>query len=310
MLRLQCPKIKKSGGPGIFFDRLLTYIQKHEMAQIVESNPDVYFATVWLDSPPKGVPIVYRAAAAYYDTKQAKRHGLNLKIAQSIRKADCVVYQSKFGKKLCEKVLNVRPKKSTIIYNGFDASSYADISLVLNPCDKMYVACADWSNPAKRGKSLSISFAEANQGKNHVLYMIGKDSEKFHDPLHGIISVGKMDIENIVAYLKVADYFVHIGYAEVCPNSVVEAIQCGCYIICNDVGGTAELISGSGLYAKCDKDFKFKRHDAKLSLNKTELFRLLHLTMTTEIRHDSSPTLDLSMERCAKEYLKVFESIL
>lgn len=307
MIKLSYQKIKRSGGPGIFFHRLLDYMQSHQMVRLVNSDADIHLATVWLDNPPKNIPIVYRAAACYYDTKQQKRHSLNLRIRNTLSKSDFIIYQSQFGKRLCEKVLNVEPENSSIIYNGFDATKCVDITPYKSNHNSVYVACADWSNPAKRGKEIIRSFNKANLYSSELI-MIGPGSENWMGKHANVRCIGRKKHEEIISYLKAADVFIHMGFAEVCPNSVVEALNLGCFVICNNTGGTKELLSEqNGLVVECDSKFRFKRHDANLSLDTDLVAQALRDSTGKKFLLESDCS---GMYNCASRYLEVFKKMV
>lgn len=286
--------------------RLLQYMTSNSMLEIVDKNPDLYFATVWLDDAPKNVPIVYRAASCYYDTKQSKRHSLNKRIAKNISKSNYVIFQSYFGKKLCEEVLGVRARKSCVIKNGFDESPFIDIEPYKTDKKHLYVACSDWKNPAKRGHAIAKAFHMAKVDSSELI-MIGPGSESWQGKYRNINCVGKKSINDIASYMKSADVFIHMGFAEVCPNVVSEALRFGCFVLCNNVGGTSELVNNNGKIINCDSKFRFKRHDATIDLNIDMLSSSIQDCSKVHFKTTSD---DLSMSCCASKYLEVFESVV
>jgi len=303
VIKVVTPKIKKSGGPGIFMDRLLRYMQDHEMVRIVKKG-DLYFATVWLGSPPKGHRSVYRAASAYYDSNQKKRHGLNKKIAKAIKSAYHVVYQTKFARRLCQKVLKSKAKRYSIIHNGFDATEYNNIN-PLQLGNKTFVACSGWNNDAKRGNTIIKAFNRAQlPGCRLIMLGGGLDKKKFDN----VKKVGKMGIESIVKYLKSRPIFVHLCYADVCPNVVVEALSFGCPVVCNNIGGAPELVKEDGIVAACDRPFVFKRRPVNYKV--ADLSSISNaMQAASEIKWNVDRP-DLSMKECAKQYYDVFEGVL
>jgi hypothetical protein len=47
---------------------------------------------------------------------------------------------------------------------------------------------------------------------------------------------------------------------ESCPNSVIEAILCGCKVISGSCGGTKELLNSDDVICNIDPKFNFKQH--------------------------------------------------
>jgi len=305
MIKIITPNLKNSGGPGIFVSRLLEYMQEHEFIQVVKKGGDINFSTVWGDKLLKGYKHVYRAAAAYYNTNQKRRHGLNKRIARSIKQSDHVIFQTRFAKNMCQKILKTQAKKSCIIYNGFDTSKYNHIDLYdVSDVDHLFVACVGWSSPAKRGSSIIKAYNRAKI-ENSKLIMIGSGIET-NNP--NIVCTGRLPMDQIVSYLKNKPYFIHICYAEACPNVIVEALSFGCPVVCNNIGGTPEIVDESGIIARCDTPFIFKRRPVKVDkLNIGNVSKAMRDVITKEWNIHRP---DLSMSICADKYYEVFKKVM
>ena len=293
-----------SGGPKMFMKRLLKYMQSHEMIKVVKSEGDIYLSTVWGGKKPKGCKHVHRAASVYYDTNQRRRHGLNKKIAKVVKGSDYVIFQTKFARQLHRKILGVSPKKFSIIHNGFDVSPYDAVepSQLGNP--NLFVACSNWSNPAKRLKFIVRSFRRADLDGH--LVVIGPNAVKTKDS--NISYVGAASMETIASYLKHRPVFVHLCYAESCPNVVVEALSFGCPVVCNNIGGTPEVVGEDGTIVQCDSKFIFKRRNVKIGIKDlTPVSKGLREAAGKKWFVSRS---DLSMDSCSRSYLAVFERTL
>ncbi len=303
MIKVLATQFKKSGGPGIFMNRLFDYMQAHDMVKLVPKKQDIYFATV-LGKPPKGSKFVYRAAAAYYDTvNQKKRHGFNIKIGKTVKQANYVIYQSKFAKRMIEKILRVKAKRHTIINNGIDTSLYTDVPPYVSSKRHVFVACGNWTTPAKRGPAIVQAFLGAKIPDSELI-MIGKGMKS---PKPNVICTDKLPFDKIVPYLKSGATFVHLCYAEACPNAVVEALSFGCPVICNNIGAAPELVKEDGVIAECDKPFVFKRVPVNLKLNRKPVVRAFREVIDKEWSIERS---DFDMSDCAAKYLSVFERVL
>lgn len=306
MIKLVTPKIKKSGGPGIFMFRLLEYMQEHELVKVVDRYGDIHFSTVWGDKFLKGHKHVYRAAAAYYNLNQKKRHGLNKRIAQSIKNSDHVIFQTKFAKNMCQKILKTRAKKSSIICNGFNTSIYDHITPEdVSDIEHLFVACSDWTSTAKRGVWIIEAYKRAKIS-NSKLVIIGPGIKKTNDK--NIIFLGKSSIEQISAYLKNQPYFIHICYAEACPNAAIEALSFGCPVVCNNIGGTPEVVNEDGVIAECDNPFIFKRCNVKV--NNFDINKVSSALNDITLKMWNIYRPDLSMSVCANKYYQVFKDVI
>jgi len=301
MIEIQASQ-KGGGGPGKFMSRLLDHMQKHEMVRVVQKGGHIHFTTVF-GEPVKDTKFVFRAAAAYYDSKnQKRRHGMNKKIRRAVAKADYVVFQSNFAKKMVQKILKIKAKRSSIICNGFDVSTYDKVE-PYELSEPTFVACSDWSVPAKRGSLIIKGFMKAAITDSKLI-MIGPGIKARSK---NIIIKGRLDMVEISKYLKDKPIFVHMSYAEACPNVVVEALSFGCPVVCNNIGANPELTKEDGVIVNCDKPFIFKRVPVSLKASPKAVAKGLRKVLETKwnVKRD-----DLSMEECAKKYLKVFEEVL
>lgn len=299
MIKITAAHMKKSGGPGIFMNRLLSYMQDKDMVRVVDAGADIYFSTV-LGKPPKGMRFVYRAAAAYYDTiHQKKRHGFNLKIAKLVKRADFVIYQSKFAKKMVESILRVKAKKSTIICNG--VKSCLPTSGDRDPL--LFVASANWSVPGKRGKHIIKSFKKAAVPGSRLI-MLGSGVKNKSSRIR---CWGRVSFEKIAKVLSCSPTFIHLCYAEACPNAVIEALSFGCPVICNNIGATPEIVGDSGIIVKCDKPFVFRRRPVNLKIKTDRVAKAIRDSVHKEWKVDR-PDLQLSIS--AEKYLNVFRKVL
>jgi glycosyltransferase involved in cell wall biosynthesis len=70
----------------------------------------------------------------------------------------------------------------------------------------------------------------------------GNHSEYLKSMNKNVLFLGRMNQEQIIKYLSIADIFVNPSYSEGLPTSVLEAGAIGLPIIATDVGGTREII--------------------------------------------------------------------
>ena len=46
---------------------------------------------------------------------------------------------------------------------------------------------------------------------------------------------------------KASKYFLHLAWLDHCPNVVVDAMACGCTVICSSAGGTKEIAGDNAI---------------------------------------------------------------
>lgn len=277
------------------------------MITLVDANPDIYVGAVFLKRPPKGCKVIYRCGAVYYNSKERKRKGFNKKIIQSINAADFVVFQSAFSKRCVKKILRLKPKNSCIIYNGFDSSAYP-ITSIYSSNKKTFVACSNWKLDAKRGDLIVDFFLKADVD-NSELIMIGPNfNPKWRSYGERVKCTDSLKTEQINYYLASKPIFIHLCYAEACPNVIIEALSFGCPVITNNIGASPEIVKNDGIIAKCDREFRFRMKSTDTNAIKPEAV-VTAIRMSVDQKWSISRP-DLSMESCAKMYLDTFKGVL
>ena len=294
-------------GPRVFMTRLGEYLSREFDVKIVKDRPDIYLSSVWAGSPPKGCKRIHRTDGCYFDKGLSGITGMNKRIAKAIKKADGVIWQSEYSKKLCRGILKARAKKSTIIYNGMDQSVYDGIVIDKMGFEKLFVACAKW-RPLKRPKSILQGFLKADI-PNAGLVMIGDFPKTYRIKDKRIKYVGQLNTRDTYKYYKSSDAIIHISRLDACPNVVIEGLSAGKPIVCNNVGGTPELVGKDGIVLDIDppleyRIFKMGKPDY---VDPKIIAKGLHECASREW-NISRP--DLDMKRCSKQYYEFFKQIL
>lgn len=296
-------------GPRVFMTRLGRYLELHYDVQIVKKKPDIYLSAVWGGDPPKGCRRVHRTDGCYFDKLKSGITGMNKRIAGAITKANGVVWQSRYCEKLCRSILGVKPKHYTTIFNGFDQSIYDEVEVMEDKFgyERMFVACAKW-RPLKRPKSIIRGFLAADI-PGAGLVMMGDMPKSYKVKDKRVKYVGALRSKETYTYYKSADALIHISRLDACPNTVIEALSIGKPIICNNVGGTPEIVKSDGIVLDIDpplkyKIFKMKKVDHVDPNIIAEGFRKCAATEWNISRPD------LDMSRCAEEYYQFFKKLL
>lgn len=242
----------KASGPHMFTRRLEYALGKIEGVEMSSDHPDISLGVINLPKK-RGKKNIVRIDGCYYNEAIGKIRN-NASIADAIKRADGVIFQSEFSKKLCRLILGVKSKSKIIIPNGIDQSLIRSIQAAPKISEHVFVAAANW-RMTKRPKSIIRSFRRANI-PNSKLIFIGDYQEKVKHP--DILYTGDLREADVISYLKSATALIHLCMIESCPNIVVEALSAGVPVICNNIGGTPELVKSDGIIVECDDPFDFR----------------------------------------------------
>lgn len=279
-------------------------VLNHEV-QIVGSDQrsDIHLTMIHGPQKKKSKNIL-RIDGVYYDKGRLTQ---NRAIAQSIRCFDAVVFQSKWCETFATRMLNVRPKVSKVIYNGTKQNKVTNIEE--REFDRVFVCCANW-RPNKRLKAITKAFLRAREAsaENWGLFVLGNPDYEFaHDSIRYF---GYVD--DPCSIYRSSDYMCHICHLDACPNSVVEGLSAGLPVLCNNIGGTPELVKDSGIILNMDEPFNFKpvknmEAVGSRSVNQQLLVNGM-LEMSSRLWNVNRPDLDISVS--ARAYYELFEYIL
>lgn len=292
-----------SSGPQMFLSRLVKALTNYPV-EFTSRKPHISFGVI-VALPYRKARQVVRIDGCYYNKAMSGCGSMNRRIAESIKKADGVVYQSSFSKTLCERILKVKARKDTIIYNAIDQNWVNSIEPLNLPSENSVVAVANWRN-SKRPKSIINGFLEAKI-PNSKLFFLGKFKKKIeHEDL---VFLGNVSSSDIIAHLKSAKALVHLCKIESCPNVAIEALSCGVPVVCNNIGGTQEIVGSDGVIVKCDPEFKFEYID------QGDVDNLDPKLIANGIKECFSKTWtvnrpDLDINRAAKEYYDFFYRVV
>lgn len=233
------------------------------------------------------MPVVLRMDGIHLEDTEKNRWN-NKRVRKSIKKADTVIYQSKFAKKVIEEKLKVNPKSQYVIYNGANPKDYKPQQLKM--CDVIMVA--RWANRKQKKLKWMLEIA---QRMPHLRFMVcGEISHKV-PKAKNITYVGKIDEKYLGRLLTSSRCMLNLASYDWCPNAVVEAIVAGLPVIGYDNSGVGELIDGSGGYTL---PFYASQIDIFDAIN--------HCVENRITTHKPS----LYIENIAKQYYQAFEETL
>lgn len=202
-------------------------------------------------------PRLLRLDGVYYNKNSRKDTQANLRLLKSLRKADGVIYQSAFSKAVCDSYLTEVSVPSEIIPNGANPEEF----LSKRPADSDYrfnfLAAARWRR-FKRLKETIRAFI-ALDNPDACLWVAGETPKSIQHPR--VKYLGPLRPQKLARYYRLADAVIHISWVDACPNTVVEAICSGTPVICNNVGGTPEIVGKSGIICDIDAPYNFGNFD-------------------------------------------------
>jgi len=178
-------------------------------------------------------------------TYSFKNCSLILPVADALIKQN-YTYDSRISPK--QGLLNLIPDLQTpvqVIPNGFDTEFWRDIGKTKEPLSFISVATGT-SNPSRaivKGYDLIEELA-----KNHPEWsftLIGDSNYK--SSLPNIKVFGKMKAQELVEAYNTHRYYLQLSTSEGFPNSLGEAMACGCIPIGSAVGAIPEIIDSTGL---------------------------------------------------------------
>lgn len=256
------PDVSDPGaGKGYFLQGLVAELQKLKVGIVFDrSEPhDVVFENVRLKTKTR-LPIIVRFDGVYHDIETDWRRK-NEGMAEAAQRSTKIICQSRFGKEMVVKFLDGDPQKITIINNGSDPD--APVTIPEQTHAHNFIAVAVW-RPHKRLKETIEGFLEASV-PDSVLRIFGKLGRGMDDSILRYASKRVLfmdhftDRSRLLGYMRSATAMIHLCWFDCCPNSVVEAINQRCPVICGNEGGTRELVYPSnGIVLEIDQPYNFQ----------------------------------------------------
>lgn len=283
---------------------LVQELQDRFGVEIVTGKSDIHLNVIQGQCK-VGSKNVVRLDGVYYDIGRLK---MNEPIKSTLRKTDGVIYQSKWAKIFVEGMLGVAPKKSAVIYNGARTSLYTAAQPEKHHFEKVMLCCSHW-RANKRLKNIVLSFIECRRKTkmNLGLFVVGKPDFSYSDP--NVIFFGSVK-SNIYSLYASADYMCHICHLDACPNSVVEGLCSGMPVVCNNIGGTPELVGTDGVIAELDDSFDFKPVASMRAVSKVNESILTQAMIQLVSQEWQVIRPDLDIARSAAGYYGFFQELL
>lgn len=254
-------------GKSLFCKRLGDELKRRNIDVVDgDAKADVSLNVIRIKHRQSRVKIL-RLDGVWHDTAKDWRRK-NKAIAESLRRADGVVYQSEFARNMGDRYLGSARCPSRVIFNASDPRIY-ERTMPARFSDKgVFVAFSKW-RPHKRLRDIICSFLQANIDDGRLLVLGNIERSGLSDreareffSRDNIDYLGMLPQSILMPVLKGCTGSIHLCWFDACPNSVVEAICAGVPVITNNVGGTWEIVGPSGGYVcNIDEPYDFEPVD-------------------------------------------------
>jgi glycosyltransferase involved in cell wall biosynthesis len=244
-------------------------------------------------------------------------HRKNGGIKESVEKSDGVVFQSNFSMSHYSKLVgSLNNSISTVIHNGTFLDIDSDLSILKD--SRYYFFSASKWRPIKRLNCMLDCYLESDIGDSK--FFVAGDISQYRlakryrrECPKNIIFLNQIGHEMLYAYLRVADAFVHLSYLDSCSNSIVEAMSKKVPILCNNNGGSPEIVKAcnAGIICECDKEYKFNMVNfSKLEegVNKKTVIQSMREILSFDREKIDNKT--IGIDYVADQYLIFFNRIM
>ena len=254
-----CVNFNSTAGPSWFARKLAAYL-KTQGHEINGRNPDVQLSFVFATQKNEGVPIFQRLDGIWYNA-EVDYTKMNEPLNKTYDIADGVIFQSEWSRRLVESQFGACANY-TVIPNGADIEQInrTDAATGLDDYEKVWLCASSWegeppNNAPRYIKRLeeNIRYFQEHSGARDVLCVAGEVSYLDNPDPVKIIFFGDLAIDDLFPLYKRADYFLHLGRLDNCPNVVIDARAAGCQIICSSLGGTQEVAGKDAIVIEEDE---------------------------------------------------------
>ena len=246
--------LNSRSGPNHFAQKLVKYMQRQGHTFTFAEKIDAQLSFIQKTNRFQNAKLFQRLDGIYFN-EEFDYVSQNSSILETYKHSDGVIFQSEFNKKLSFEFFGEHGNYK-IIRNGADLEFINSVHPldhnIINSYDKVWSCASSW-RPHKRLND-NIRYFLEHSGENDCLVIAGEvKNPVIQDRVY---YVGNLDIHTLISLYKKSDYFIHLAFLDHCPNVVVDAVACGCKIICSSTGGTKEVAIGATLIEEDEWDFK------------------------------------------------------
>jgi len=227
--------------------------------------------------------------------------------ASRIKKADAVIYQTEFCKKMGRKVFKAKNKNEHIIFNG----AHPDEFNWNGEKEKLVIASAMWvGRPHKRLKEMIEIANNYCEIHDDVKFCFAGECEGEFKTHENVFLPGHMNIPDLDSTIAKSACMLNLAYYDWCPNAVVEGLIGGLPVICSNGTGIEEIVRDSGIILKLDShDSKTLKRAAKPpKIEYDPVYKALDRILYDNEKFEFPE--HLHIKTVAKQYEEVFRGIV
>jgi glycosyltransferase involved in cell wall biosynthesis len=250
----------------------------HQVYFSKEEEVDVFITLAFYTNPEelkrmkqRGTKILYRMDGIYYNFLTDNRTTIRLNglIADSMRLADQIIYQSDFSKIMASQLFDGQELPGVVIYNGADSNVYKEDGKILSRSQdkKVILSIAYWGTELMAEYSIRniIDIAGELSDRADIEFWILGEAYPY---VENIIKKAALDNitrynlrmpiprERMPEYIRTSDIILHTRPNDACSNLIIEAMNVGKPIVGLDLGSTPELLGDAGLRGECEPSFE------------------------------------------------------
>lgn len=301
-------------GPNTFATRLARQLFEtgHE---VVFEKQDAKASLVFIE--PSGAPlaqtVVQRLDGIWFSPKDF--HTRNVGIKRLYESADAVVFQSRFDQQLIEHCWGSgeeRHRPDRVIGNGVSIKPVREFTIpalasLRSSYKRVFVCSSNWHRQKRLRENIELYLRLRALEQNSCLIVMGNNPDCVVADPH-VFYAGSVEPDVYMQVYSMADWMIHLAWADHCPNVVVEALSQGTPVICSETGGTKEL-TGFGAYGMVLKEmYEYKNGLADYdSPPWIDLSQVTFLPLREQLDHSGIP--DISIESCAQQYVELIKMV-
>lgn len=292
----------------------------------ISNDSDINLVLIETDNVPENLmkPLVLRLDGIWFANQQEFVEK-NVLIRKTYERADGIIFQSEFDKKMIEKHFGIRDVPKKVIYNGSFARRFDRKKIkiewlenIKEDFDTVFICAADWKDRPHKRLNENIRFVSefANWLKQKCcLLSMGQISgvepmtEIEHHKNFTQIHLGHVQPAQTIVPMAYADWMIHLAYLDHCPETCTDSLAAQLPVICSSSGGTPELVAERGLIIDEQKEFDFKisnyRKPPKLKFTE-EQFKFVDEGL--ELTQDDVQ--DVHMTTVTEKYVEFFEEVI
>ncbi|MBI5076760.1 glycosyltransferase family 4 protein [Candidatus Falkowbacteria bacterium] len=229
------------------------------------------------------------------------------------RFADKIITVSNFSKRDLVETYKIPAEKIAVVYNGYDESFYKITNYGLRITDYKYILfigrLEEKKNVARLVEAFGI-FKRKHQADKHKLVLIGRPGfgfecvQKIIDEFglqNVVIMLGWIEEKELSNYLNQADLFVFPSLFEGFGIPILQAMACGCPVICSNTTSLPEISGEAALMFDPQKVENIASRMEQVLLN-PEVSESLREKGLRQVQN-------FSWRKCAEQTLEVIQDI-